>query len=270
MIRPGCVAVRRQLAAFYDGELAIEDQVRVEGHLRGCEDCEAEASRYRAIGDAVRGAASFRTAPAGALDGLAEGVVGRLTAERNESFSGTMSRMFEDLHLLWAALGATGSAVACVALVMGIFYFAGSEERPDSLAGLLSALASPGSDANPVVIDPRMALPRANPDDVPAAVPADGDSVYTFAAVLTREGRIKRAELVQGDWSGGTPQGDDSDMVELLDSVSNARFEPARSGGAPVAVNMVWMLAHLTVRPKVRGESLLMPSVGVSMTYRLA
>ncbi|MBM3769696.1 MAG: hypothetical protein FJW27_00100 [Acidimicrobiia bacterium] len=37
-------------------------------------------------------------------------------------------------------------------------------------------------------------------------------------------------------------------VANLLDAVSRARFEPASVAGLPVAVNMVWMVAHTTVR----------------------
>jgi hypothetical protein len=36
--------------------------------------------------------------------------------------------------------------------------------------------------------------------------------------------------------------------------VSQTRFQPARAGGAPVAVNVVWMLAHTTVFGKEDAE----------------
>jgi hypothetical protein len=34
----------------------------------------------------------------------------------------------------------------------------------------------------------------------------------------------------------------------VLDDVRGARFVPAQVGGAPVAVNMVWMVTRMTVR----------------------
>jgi hypothetical protein len=41
----------------------------------------------------------------------------------------------------------------------------------------------------------------------------------------------------------------------MLGAMSQARFEPARVAGLPIAVNMVWLVAHTTVRgteaPKV-------------------
>ena len=37
-------------------------------------------------------------------------------------------------------------------------------------------------------------------------------------------------------------------MLAMLDAAARARFEPAKSGGAPVAVNVVWLLSRTTVK----------------------
>ncbi|HXE80274.1 MAG TPA: hypothetical protein VNK41_05965, partial [Vicinamibacterales bacterium] len=36
-------------------------------------------------------------------------------------------------------------------------------------------------------------------------------------------------------------------LLELLDAAAQTRFEPARAGGSPVAVNVIWLMAHTTV-----------------------
>ena len=36
-------------------------------------------------------------------------------------------------------------------------------------------------------------------------------------------------------------------VLAMLDAASRAQFEPARAGGAPIAVSMMWLLAHTTV-----------------------
>jgi uncharacterized protein (UPF0262 family) len=95
--------------------------------------------------------------------------------------------------------------------------------------------------------------------------------VFVIAAMVTREGRVANAELVQENNGRGSSDRERRAVLALLDSISNARFEPARAGGAPVAVNMVWMLANVTVRAKVRGETHLVPSVEIlSESFRLA
>jgi hypothetical protein len=37
-------------------------------------------------------------------------------------------------------------------------------------------------------------------------------------------------------------------VLAMLDAASQARFEPAKAGGAPVAVSMVWLLSTTTVK----------------------
>ena len=63
-----------------------------------------------------------------------------------------------------------------------------------------------------------------------------------LAAVVTREGTIAGLELLLA--SGH----DEEVLLSLLEVASAARFEPARFAGSPVAVNLVWLLAHTTVR----------------------
>jgi TonB family protein len=70
-----------------------------------------------------------------------------------------------------------------------------------------------------------------------------GEAMVMLAAVVTREGRVSNVELIGSKWVG-TENGE----ADVLDAVSKARFEPARQDGLPVAVNMVWMMTHTTVR----------------------
>jgi len=156
-------------------------------------------------------------------------------------------RMFDDLHLVYAALGAAGATAVCVVIMLGMMRFATSE-RPDSLAAIVNVMASPGSNDNPVPLDARVTLPRVidssfNNGDARAA---EEDAVFTLAAVVTREGRIANLELLHANGAG---EENDAQLVEgLLNAVSRARFEPASVEGLPVAVNMVWLVAHTTVR----------------------
>jgi len=183
------------------------------------------------------------------LDGLMPGVISRMKAEQSESLGGQFNRMFEDLHLVWAALGATCATVASIALMAGIFYYAVSNFRPDSIAGLLDAMATPGSNANPVQLSGNMAFPRGIDATTPTLPMTEEDAVFTLATVLTREGRVDAVELLDGNSS------ERREVLELLDAISTARFEPATFAGSPVAVRMVWMVAHYTVRGRVPGET---------------
>lgn len=244
-----CGAVRRRLSAFHDGELTLQDRVAVAAHLRGCPPCAREARAIQAIGDALREEAQARAAASPSLDALGDAVLGRLQAEREASFPVQFSRMFEDMHLVWAGLSATAATLTCAALLFAI-WFLSPPERADSLSGLLSAMAAPGSDRNPVSLDPRMMrLPRVTDDAVVPAMLASStteeDLVFALAAVVTQEGRVAKSEVLLSN-----PR-DRAAVLRLMNAVSEARFQPASLRGSPVAVNLVWLLTHTTVRGKI-------------------
>jgi Putative zinc-finger len=269
MIARTCSSVRRRLSAFHDGELTVREQIAVEAHLRECPGCGAEVAQLRAVGDALRSVLTPDTRR-DELAGLSASVVSRLKAEREESLAGWANRVFDDMHLVWAALGAAGATAACLALMVGMFHL-GVRQSPDSLSALLTAMASPGSDANPVSPDPQMILlPRSSNahDILPASIIEGRDeTTVTVSTVITRDGRIKEFSIL------GAGNTDPRDMANILRGISNARFEPARYGTSPVAVNMVWMVAHLTVRAKLSDQSSVTPppagqSLGVSQHAR--
>ena len=85
---------------------------------------------------------------------------------------------------------------------------------------------------------------------------------------LTREGRIANLELLHAEATGGNPRSAqrEREILTLLDSISKARFEPARYGNAPVAVNMVWLYTQLTVRGKA--PETVPPSRSISSVVR--
>jgi hypothetical protein len=236
-----CRLIRRQLSAFHDGELPVGEQVAVEVHLRGCSACAAEAREMDALGTCVRSGAVSNGVEPEFWEGLPSIVVSRMKAEDAESFSGRTGRLFEDLHLVWAALGATGATVACLAIIFTICYY---------------AVTSPvGSNQNPVVPNAFMTLPSMNSDIFPVATSTnDEESVLPFSVVVSKEGKIDKIALL-------TPNGDkrranktDGQAVtELLDAFSKARLAPARYAGspAPVAVDIVWLYASLTVKAKM-------------------
>ena len=94
-----------------------------------------------------------------------------------------------------------------------------------------------------------MLLPRSDPDALVGSVVMDrDDAVFALAAVVTREGRVRNLELLTPDTSALPVE--EREILELLGAASQARFEPARAGGTPVAVNVVWLVAHTTVRGK--------------------
>jgi len=256
-----CSAVRRRLSAFHDGELPIEERTAVQEHLRTCVPCADEAQSLKELSSALRLAATEHVEEAAEdLAGLPGTVVSRISAERNESVGARLIRAFEAPHLAWAALGATSSAVVCAAVILGLFYF-GVRENPYSLKAWFAALSSPGSNENPVIVDgwvnPPSFIVAASglPEEVGAEI-SEQDLVLALSAVITREGGVKGIELIQ---TGGPPRDAESKakrqaILDLMDAISRARLSPARLGNSPVAVKVVLLYTHLTVRGKVPTE----------------
>jgi hypothetical protein len=71
------------------------------------------------------------------------------------------------------------------------------------------------------------------------------DVMLAVSGVVTQDGRLAFPSLVS---SSPYSQAEDR---RVMDQVSAIRFEPATRGGAPVAVNFVWLLERTNVRGKV-------------------
>ena len=237
-----CSEIRRRLDAYHDGELPVDDQIALDAHFEWCDSCARARSDLRVLRTAVRALSPGRLAFASDEGVSIEGVVlSRIKAEREASVLARLRLMFDDLHLVYAGVGAAAATVVCLMVMLGMMRFA-TIARPDSLAAIVDLMASPGSNGNPLTLDNRMTLPRV----LDASFSHDGkgaeeDTVFALAAVVTREGRIANLELLHA--------GDDAKLAEsLMDAVSRARFEPASVAGEPIAVNMIWLVAHTTVR----------------------
>jgi hypothetical protein len=237
-----CARVRESLEAFVDGELTLDEQVSVQNHLRECVPCRLEASELSEIGCALRVAPATCDTPPHETGRLTNIVLERVRLEQEFSFSVQLRDVFDDMHFVWAGLGATVAMVICIFASAGVLH-AASQQSPDSLAGLIDYLANPGSNANPVRVDRYMSLPRAYEPVMPTTT---GDAEFTVAAVVTREGRVQNLELVaeQARALHMHPEV----VLAMLDAAAQARFEPARAGGSTVAVSMVWLLSSTTVR----------------------
>jgi hypothetical protein len=246
------------LSAYHDGELNVEDQVALEDHLRRCVECQVESGELQALSSVIRVGAFATTQVGSDLDAFASNVVSRMKAERAESITSQTRALFDDLHFVWAALGATGATVACLALVFTLFYFS-NRENPESMAAMIANLSSPwGSNQNPVAqLDPSLQLPTALDSAFPEAGTKDEDAVFALAAVVTREGEVRNLNLLHGsDGTGPSLSAKERREVKaLLDMMGKARFEPARFGNSTVAVNMVWLYAQVNVRGKVPAGS---------------
>lgn len=262
MFEVSCSEIRERIADHLDGELTVDEQIAVETHLAGCAACAGKARCLRTIRAALRaGAVTMRSHADTDLAGLATTVVSRLQAEQAASFGADLHRLFEDLHLVWVGAATLVVTVVRTALVVGALQFATPPLRADSLAGIMQALARPngqrrfeylqtqaaGSNANPVGVGDGIELPRMHPDASMAAmlvdeVPGQDRAALTLAAVVTQQGRISRSELL------GLAVQTESPWLDVVTVTSSARFAPARQAGAPVAVNVVWVLERVTVR----------------------
>lgn len=246
-----CEDVQSRLDEFHDDELTVEERVAIQGHLHDCVTCALVAAELEELRTSLREAAldlPDRAAPE--AEQLTQGVVERVRVEAAQAWTAEFRQLFQDMHLVWAALGATAATLVCLLGALSI-YHAASQQRPDSLAGLISFLASPGSNENPVRLDSRMHAPRwrAYADGLPMATMPGDDSVLALAAVVTREGRVQNLELLTSDRALGVKVRPDV-LLAMLEAASRAEFEPAKtsSTGDPIAVSMVWLLASTTVK----------------------
>jgi hypothetical protein len=101
-----------------------------------------------------------------------------------------------------------------------------------------------------------MNLPSASLNtSFPSEPPVDeGDLILLVDAVVSRDGRVTKFEQIQADGVVKGPTKEDRQAVlALLDIMAKTRFQPARYAGSPVpvAVNMVWLYASLTVKGKM-------------------
>jgi hypothetical protein len=242
-----CAAVQRRLPAFHDRELPIRDLIDIEDHVRVCARCSDELRSMRTIGHALR--TGVTPPPADDWMGLQWAVIGRMRAEDAESWPARVGRMFDDLHLIWIGLAATAATFVCVAVALGALHVA-SSDRNDSLAAMMAVVSAPsGSNLNPVRFNQFLqvppSVPKAGPIERMLAQPvSDEDEVMlAFSAVVTREGRLAGVSVLNTERQP-------DELLPILDVLSRATLEPGRVGSSPVAVNLIWLMAHTTVRPQ--------------------
>jgi hypothetical protein len=247
-----CEDVQNRLEEFHDDELTIEQRVAIQMHLHDCVTCALVASEFDEVRLGLREAAQ-RLPDRGAPEAerLPRQVMERLRVEEQLSWTAEMRSWFQDMHLIWAALGATAAMLICIMASLGVLH-AANQERPDSLAGLISFLANPGSNENPVRLDTRILAPRSRTDTdslLPLPpMPAD-DAVLALSAVVTREGRVRNLELLTVEQRALGVKVRPDVLLAMLQAAAQVEFEPAKGAtGAPVAVSMVWLLASTTVK----------------------
>jgi len=242
-----CTAIARRLNAFHDGELPVNERIAVSAHLAECGECAAHSADLRFLRSALQSLAPSRPGLSNdEASGFSAAIVSRLKAERDATVFARVRLMFDDMHLVYAGVGAAAATMVCVLVVLGMMRFATSE-RPDSLFGIMNVLGMPlECDAAFVAGDDlagcreRLAerFQRANET-------AEQDAVFTLDSLVIRHGRLSSLEVLK---SGGRRSSDQAEAIEeLLDAACRARVDPQSAVGSSNG-GMVRLVARETVR----------------------
>ena len=234
-----CSSVREHVEAFYDGELSIDERIGIQQHLQGCASCSYAANGLAELGATLRElAAGVEQEPVEALQ-ISAHVVERLKVEETFSIRAQVTEWFQDMHLVWAGLGASMATAICVVGSASVLH-AANQERPNSMARVISVLASPGSNDNPLRLNYEMLAPRAVTD---AAIEmSEEDAEYALSAVVSREGRVQGVEMIN------QPSSVRPGVNAMLNEAYRVQFAPAIERGDAVAVSMVWLVTNTTVK----------------------
>jgi len=240
-----CAAARRRLQAFYDRELGVADQIAVNAHLAWCDRCGAEFEDLRMVGSALQALAPRRallTQDEAAV--FTSTVVSRMQAEDDASLFARLRLMFEDMHLVYAGLGAATATAVCLVIMLGMMRFA-TTDRPDSLAAVMTVLATPlecesGNDITDASgCRARWAerFARANESD-------EQEAVFALEAVLLQRGHLPNLEALRRTRRRASIE--ELEVIEdLLDVVSRSRLDPSLSVRM---AKSIWIFEQTTVR----------------------
>ena len=252
MISPyACLDVRERIEAFHDGELSIDERIAFQQHIDECAGCNSVANELAAIGSSLRELAAFNSEaaqPVEAFD-ISTHVIERLKVEEAFSIRAQVSEWFQDMHLVWAGLGASLATAICVIGSASVLH-AANQERPNSMARVIAVLASPGSNDNPIRLNYEMTVPGLVTDT--AIEMADEEGEYTLSAVVSREGRVQGVEMINQPY-------DRPGVNAMLNEAYRMKFAPATArDGDAVAVSILWLVSNTTVkgRPDIDVQAL--------------
>lgn len=240
-----CASARRRLQAFHDCELPVADQIAVSAHLEWCDPCAELLADLQSVGNMLQA-----LAPRRALLSQDEAavftstVVSRAKAEEDASLFTTIRLMFEDMHLVYAGLGAATATAVCLVIMLGMMRFA-TTDRPDSLAAVMTVLATPlecesGND----ITDASGCRARWNERFARANEWDEQEAVFALEAVVTQHGRLANLELLRRA-RHSTAIGDLQVIEDLLDVVSRSRLDPRLSNRLATPI---WLYEQTTVR----------------------
>jgi hypothetical protein len=248
MSPPSCESVRPHLGAFVDDELTGRERLQVVSHMERCTSCATEAEDLRGLGAGLRSAAASRPVPAFA--GLASGVIGRVRAERAQSWRAMFERAVGDWH--WVVVGA-GSVLATTittSVVWLVLWFGPAPERADSLAALLNNLStSPGSMF-------LIVSPKADAKHLTLMQVSDASSRNVSVTMRMSERELVDAlahRLEQTGWRGqlhSMTADQRQDVESLLDDISSPRLADPALFGPQITVRQVHLVTETSVTAK--------------------
>jgi hypothetical protein len=252
-----CAAAQQRLQAFHDGELPVGEQIAVQGHVDSCDGCADSLDDIQFVAAALKtGARGRDLLSQEEATAFAAAVVSRRLAEDGASFLTSFREMFDDMHLVYAGLGAAVATALCVIIMLGMMRFAPVGHRnaspAASLAALMTLVATPETSANAIAIDPASHA-RGTARFQAANETAAEDAVFELASVVTRQGRLVNLARLK---TGHKATRDEAKAIEeLLESVTRSSIEPGFADGAPVAADgMVWLVTRMTVRATKAGD----------------
>ena len=214
-----CAAARRHLQAFHDRELDVPVQIAVSSHLEWCDHCAAALAELGEVRSLLQ--ASIAGRPVLTHEESAAfnaNVVNRLKAEDDAALFTRVRGMFDDMHFVYAGLGAAAAALVCVVIVLGMMRFA-ADERPDSLAAIVNVLATPLECDSVIDLGETLACRERWAERFQRANASAGqDAVFTLEALLTRQTRLPNLPMLRTGRRAATNQ---VELIEgLLDVVS--------------------------------------------------
>ena len=240
-----CASARRRLQAFHDRELAVADQIAVSSHLAWCDTCAETLAEMAAVGSTLQTLAPGRAVLAQVdMAVFTETVVSRVQAEEDASLLARVREAFDDMHLIYAGLGAAAATAVCAIIVLGMMRFA-TTDRPDSLAAVMTVLATPlecesGNDITDASgCRARWAerFARANESD-------EQEAVFALEAVVLQRGHLANLEALRRTRHRASIE--ELEVIEeLLDVVSRSRLDPSLSVRM---AKSIWLFEQMTVR----------------------
>jgi len=248
-----CASTRRRLQAFHDCELAVPDQIAVSAHLAWCDRCAELLDDLQSVGSMLQalapGRAMLSRDDAGVFTST---VVSRMQAEEDASLFSTIRLMFEDLHLVYAGLGAATATAICLVIMLGMMRFA-TTDRPDSLAAVMTVLATPlecesGND----ITDASGCRARWNERFARANEWDEQEAVFALEAVVMQHGRLANLAVLRRA-RHASALGDLQVIEDLLDVVSRSRLDPRLANRLATPI---WLYEQTTVRASQQPASI--------------